>query len=562
MTSPNPPAPDTGRRALIVGRLAVGLISLMLLGLLGRVYQLQSQPAPRIAQLVGSQASTLPLDARRGGLVDRRHRPLAVTRVAHRLFVDPDIIGDPNTFSERVGYSLGYDPAELEMKLFQRRGSRYIVLDPRMSEQRWEAFQEMPPLRGLSSHSILVRDYPQQHAAGQVVGFIGSEGKGLDGLELAFDDRLRPDPGQHSFVYDRGRNRLWLASEHYQLQADAEPIRLSLDLNLQAIAEEELAAAVEQFGAVSGQLLVMDPHTGEILASASYPFFSPSDYSEADKDLLRNRVVTDVFEPGSIFKPFVWAAALEAGLAKPDELIDCTDVGWWKPTRGPVLRDAHPQGTISWDDVLKVSSNIGMAVVAERMGKDMLHEVVESYGFGRPTGSGLPGEVGGLLRPVEKWSWTDLTRIPMGQGVAVTPLQVTRAFCALANDGVLVNPTIEARDRQTDAQRRATVTSRVLSPRVAEHTRQVLAGPSSKAPAATPGPRSTTSSARPGRRSCPTRSSAATTTIATSPPSSPGPRSSSRGSWWAASSTTPTNRSATTAAPSAARRCATSWSGR
>jgi cell division protein FtsI/penicillin-binding protein 2 len=476
---------QAGRRTLRVGRIAVLLVSFALLGLLGRVYQLQGHPSPSIAGLVDGQVSTRDLDARRGSLVDRRHRVLAATRVAHRLFVDPDIIEDPVTFAANVGYTLGYEPAEIEMQLFQRRGSRYIVIDPQMSEDRYARYLEsgrVDGLRGLASHPILVRDYPQQRLAGQLVGFIGDEGRGLDGLELAFDQRLEPDPGQHAFVYDRGRRRLWLADRDYQLQADGKPIRLSVDLNLQAIAEEELAATVEKFKAESGQLIVMDPHSGELLAVANYPFFDPTDFRdeqgrfrEAARQAQRNRAVTDVFEPGSIVKPLVWAAAVEAGWVTPEEMIDCTTTGWWKPQRGPVLRDANPHGEVSWQRVLVESSNIGMAIVAERMGMEPLHQVLASYGFGRPTGSGLPGEVAGLLRPVSKWSWTDLTRLPMGHGVAVTPLQVTRAFAALANDGVLVRPTIEAAREQTQTQRRANITARVLSPRIVELTRNVLA---------------------------------------------------------------------------------------
>ncbi|MEO1236382.1 MAG: penicillin-binding protein 2 [Planctomycetota bacterium] len=473
-------------RALRVGRWAVLGLTVVLLALLGRVYQLQQHPAPRVAAMVDSQISTTELSARRGALVDRRGRPLAVTRVAHRLFVDPDLIEDPGTFSEYVGYLLDYDPAWVEQQIAKRRGSRYIVLDKRLSDDRYATLQATPELknlRGLATHPILVRDYPKDSLAGQLVGFIGHEGHGLDGLERAFDDRLAPDPGQHAFVYDRGRRRLWLANQNYKLQADGQPIRLSLDLSLQAIAEEELAAALKKFDAEAGQLVVMDPRTGEVLALANLPAFDPGDFrdergriTDDARNRQRNRAVTDVFEPGSIVKPLVWAAAVEAGAVDPDELIDTTDVGWYKPERGPVLRDTRPHGEVSWDHVLVVSSNIGMARVAERMGMDRLHTILDSYGFGRPTGSQLPGEVPGMLRRVPDWSWTDLTRMPMGHGFAVTPLQVTRAFCAVANDGVLVNPTIEATDPDEvdEEERDPNITARVLSPRVAEHTREVL----------------------------------------------------------------------------------------
>ena len=415
--------------------------------------------------MVGSQASISTLDARRGALVDRRRRDLAVTRVAYRLFVDPVLVTDNNTFSEQVGYGLGYDPAWVEQTIAKRRDSRYITLDERLSDERLAKFHALQ-LKGLAIEPTLVRDYPQHALAGQLVGFVGDEGTGLDGLELAFNDRLKPDPGQYAYVRDGGRRALWLASQEYRPHTDGRPIRLSLDLHLQAIAEEELAAVVDQYRAAAGQVIVMDPYTGEILALANYPIFDPADFGETTQASRRNRAVTDVFEPGSVLKPFVWAAAVEAGVVDPDEMIDTTTAGWWKPARGPVLRDAHPHGLVSWDDVLMYSSNIGMAKIAERLGPAALHRIVESYGFGEPTGSGLPGEIGGLLRPLKRWSGTDLSRIPMGQGVAVTALQVTRAFCALANDGVLVAPTIEAID-PLDPDRRPAITSRVLSPSVA-----------------------------------------------------------------------------------------------
>ncbi|MEM8739391.1 MAG: penicillin-binding protein 2 [Planctomycetota bacterium] len=486
-------------RVLRVGRWAVLALTVTLLALLGRVYQLQHHPPARVASMVDSQTSTLELSARRGALLDRRGRPLATTRVAHRLFVDPDIVENPGTFSEYVGYLLDYNPAWVEQQIAKRRGSRYIVLDQRLSDERYQTYRNTPELqnlRGLATHSVLVRDYPQDTLAGQLIGFIGHEGNGLDGLERAFNPRLQSDPGQHAFVFDRGRRRLWLANQDYKLQADGKPIRLSIDLKLQSIAEEELAATLEKFNAESGQAVVMDPRTGEILALANLPAFDPGDFRDAAgritddaKDRQRNRAVTDVFEPGSIVKPLVWAAAVEAGAAEPDELIDCTEKGWYKPKRGPILRDAHPHGEVTWDQVLIVSSNIGMAKVAERMGMDALHTILASYGFGAPTGSKLPGEVPGLLRRVGNWSYTDLTRMPMGHGFAVTPLQVTRAFCAVANDGVLINPTIESRPRLDPSarpigpplrttslpiDRRRNITARVLSPRVAEHTRRVL----------------------------------------------------------------------------------------
>lgn len=466
--------PTASRRSLWTARIVVGVLTLALLALLGRTYQLQARPEPRIAALMDGQRSVAEITGRRGAITDRRGRALAQTRTARRLFVDPVLIDDRNTFSERVGYSLGLDPVQIEMSLSQRSGSRYVVIDRQADEERERRLAGVD-LPGLASESITVREYPQGPLAGQVVGFVGAEGRGLDGLERAWERRLQPEAGEYAFLRDARRRAMWLDGG-YRAPADGQTIRLSIDLTIQAIAERRLAEAVEEFGAQAGQMVVMQPWTGEVLAMANYPAFDPSRFGSQDAKLRRNRCVTDVFEPGSIFKPFVWAAAVDAGAARPEEKIDTSTAGWWKPTRGPVLRDAHPHGLLSWDQVLILSSNIGMGRVAQdRLGREKLHAMIRDFGFGESTGSGLPGEMSGLLRSVKDWSATDVTRMPMGQGIAVTPMQIVRAFCVFANDGLLVQPRIEAVD-PTDLSSASTASAvrRVLSPALARHTRNVL----------------------------------------------------------------------------------------
>ena len=461
-------------RALWTARVVVGLLTLVLVQLLGRTYQLQALPEPRIAALLDGQRSVAQLTGRRGAITDRRGRPLAQTRVARRLFVDPVLIEDRNTFSERAGYALGLDPVQIEIAMSQRSGSRYVVIDPLADEERARRLAELD-LPGLASEPIVVREYPQGSLAGQMVGFVGAEGRGLDGLERAWERRLQPEAGEYAFLRDARRRAMWLDGG-YRPAADGQTIRLSIDLTIQAIAERRLAATVEEFGAQAGQIVVMQPWTGEVLAMANYPAFDPSRFGREEAKLRRNRCVTDVFEPGSIFKPFIWAAAVERGAARAEEVIDTTSVGWWKPTRGPVLRDTHPHGELTWDQVLVLSSNIGMGRVAQdRLGREKLHGIIREFGFGESTGSGLPGEMSGILRPLRKWSATDVTRMPMGQGVAVTPLQMVRAFCVFANDGLLVQPRIEAVDpTDLSTATNASAVRRVLSPPVSRHTREVL----------------------------------------------------------------------------------------
>ncbi len=480
---------DRAQRVLIAGRIAVGVMTIVLLALLGRVAQLQQRPDPRVLSLLERQASHHDLPARRGMLLDRRGRPLANTRVAYRLFVDPALLQDPATLSFIVAERLGLDPIAIEMAMADRPHSRYVVLDFRVNDANIEAARNLvAEVRGLALEPHLVRDYPQGELAAQLVGFVNQDGTGIEGLEKSFDAQLAGTGGGYTLLRDSRRRPLWI--DHYDATPqDGQPLRLTIDLTLQRYAEEQLDRTVAEFGAKAGQMVVLDPYTGEILALANANFnpqhptnqaglpprIAPDAAGNADPQLRRNRAVTDLLEPGSIFKPLVWAAATEQGFADPREMLDCSEQGWWKPQRGPILRDASPHGTLSWEDVLVQSSNIGMGIVAERMGKEHLHAVVESFGFGKTTNSGLIGEQPGMLRDVADWSWTDLTRIPMGHGVAVTPLQVTRAFASLANNGHLLNPTIVL---QTDrSPRTASVGSPpaiVTSPETARLTRQVL----------------------------------------------------------------------------------------
>jgi len=456
----------SARRVLRVGRVMIVIVSIAFAALIGRVVQLQSHPDPRLAGQVGSQRSARPIPARRGSITDREGRILAATHVAHRLFIDPDIVKDRNTFSERVGYELNYDPVEIELAMAARPDSRYVVVDPRVSADRLAKAEQLK-LRGLSSDAYTTREYPYGPLAGQLLGFVGRDGHGLDGLEKSLEHCLAGDDGRLAYTRDARGRALWVEAGDYQPQRDGEHVRLAIDAFIQAVAEKHLAAAVTQFNAKAGQIIVMDPWTGEILAMANYPAFDPAAFNVGDPALRRNRAVTDVFEPGSIFKPFVWAAATEAKKANPTEVMDTTTSGVWRSSQGRRLRDARGHGRITWEQVLTQSSNIGMAIVGERMGAPMLHQTLTDFGFGQTTGSGLPGEVPGVVHPLNKWTHYSVTSIPMGQELSVTGLQITRAFCAIANDGRLLTPSIEAIDRRPDGVR-------ILSRAAAEETRLVL----------------------------------------------------------------------------------------
>ena len=472
-----------------------------MLGLLVRVWQLQAKPEAAVVALRDTQASEATLLGRRGPLLDRRGRVLASSRVAYRLFVDPVLIADRGGFSERMYHLLGYPPEVVERALDRRAGSRYVVIDPRMSPSRVEALRRTP-IRGVGLEPVLVRDYPQEALGGQVLGFVGSEGTGLAGLELAWERELAAEQGTYDLMRDSHRRAMWVRTQAYTPQRDGKPIRLSLDLTIQLIAERYLAETVTRYNAASGQLVVMQPETGEVLAMANYPTLDPNDFGSANPDLRRNRCVTDFFEPGSIFKPIAWAALTQLDAAGPGEVFDTGDTGVWRSSKGRRLRDTTGHGPLTWEEVLIESSNIGMAMAAQRTSDQRLRDAVLAFGFGEATGSHLPGEVAGLVTPPERWNHYSQTSVPMGQEIAVTPLQMVRGFAAIANDGLLPTPTIRAvggPQPAEDSQRRkyfqdeftssggvspgvaphrvtdpAPVLTRVVRPDVARLTREVL----------------------------------------------------------------------------------------
>lgn len=439
------------RRLSWTARTVVICLTITFVGLLGRVYQLQAYPDPHIEALRESQIGTAPMAAMRGGLIDRTGRVLAATRVGYRLFCDPLFIEDRTVFAETVAYELGYNPVEIDMKLSGRSHKRYVLLDDRMNDEQVDRFKGLE-LPGIYMEPITVRDYPQGPLAGTLLGFVGRDGDGLEGLERYWEERLLAKPGSFKFMRDYKRRRMWVNGEDYVPFEDGENIRLSIDAYIQRVCEEELKATVEQYGAKSGQIIVMQPNTGEVLAVATYPTYDPNNFGEVGDEQRRNRPVTDVFEPGSIFKPFIWAGLTEMKAAYPDEQLDTTTSGVWPMPNGRRLRDVRGKGMISWHEILKYSSNIGMAKVALRVSVEDIYNIMRSFGFGRPTGIALPGEVSGLLTMHEHkgaqsyshGSW------PMGQEIGVTGIQMVRAMCILANGGVMVEPRIEAWKRADD----------------------------------------------------------------------------------------------------------------
>ncbi len=431
-------------RVVKLGRLVIVAMTLGMLVLLARVGQLQFDPAPAAVQIAQAHRATSTMPARRGALLDRHGRILAVTTTATRLFVDSRLVIDPLTFPAHVGRTLNYDPAWISQRMGEKPDGRFIVLDDRVSPQRLADIERLhltSLLPGVSTQQYLVRHYPQGPLAGQLVGGVGVDGIGLEGLERLHDRQLTGQPGRLMLARAASRRALWLEAAGYQPAEPGRHVRLTLDSVIQTFAEQALREACEKYAAPSGQLVVLDPRSGAILAMANYPAFDPNTLGRSTPQQRRNRCVTDVFEPGSIFKPFVWAGATELGLADVHETIPCHN-GLYVTPKGRRLRDVNAYDKLTWEQVLVKSSNIGMAIVGQRMEARRMYDAVRAFGFGQPTGSGLPGEVAGLVHRQSRWTHYSVTSVPMGQEIAVTPLQIVRAMAILANDGLAVQPTI------------------------------------------------------------------------------------------------------------------------
>jgi len=454
-------------RSLILARIVSVCLTLALLGLVGRVVQLQHAPPEPLDQAAGSRESQVPLIARRGALLDRYGRTLAVSEVGFRLFVDPQLIDDHQRFAIHLARLIDDDPARIDRLIGQRADSRYVVIDPLLSPRLVQHVRNYNhPAVGLKKR--LVRHYPQDKLAGQLVGFVGAEHIGLEGLEFAFEDALSGEPGQVRYLRDVRRRPVWVEPDDYQPPQHGRDIRLSVDAVVQAAAERHLADACEKYKAPRGEAVVLDPANGQVLAMANYPAFDPSRRGNVPAERRRNRCITDAYEPGSVFKPFVHAAATAAGVAEPDEKIDCTDAGFFVTSAGRRLHDAHGHGTLNWSGVLIKSSNIGMARVGLRLGAERMYHAVRRFGFGSPTGSGLPGESPGIVNPLARWNHYSITSVPMGQEIAVTPLQMAAAFSAFANGGLVPVPSVRAGDSAEP------IFTPAIDPDVADYTRRTL----------------------------------------------------------------------------------------
>ncbi len=387
------------------------------------------------ARLERQSERRISIPARRGRILDRKGFPLAVDLEGYSYSVMAPVrhpFRIARLFSDLGGWSYGALLARL-------RGKGFVWLARKVGEEealrirRWD-------LPGVREVRDLRRRYPMGSLAGQVLGYTDVDRRGIEGAELAFDRYLRGEPGWTLCRVDGRGRRIPEVGLPKKPPEDGADVRLTLDVEIQSIVEEELKAAVEKHRARSGIGVVMIPRTGEVLALAHVPRFDPNRPDEGPRWFRRNRAITDIYEPGSTFKIVTAAAALEEGVITPDDSVFCEEGVFL--VAGRAFRDAHPYGWLRFREVVEHSSNIGVVKVAEMLGGDRLYRYARAFGFGAETGIGLPGEVKGILKPPSAWSGRSLASIAVGQEVSVTAMQMACAYAAVANGGVLMRPQV------------------------------------------------------------------------------------------------------------------------
>lgn len=417
-----------------------GFVFLGWIVLLARLVQLQGSQRQLMNDRVARQSIfSEVIPARPGEILDRNGHVLAMTITCESLYVVPDEIADPWDFAWKVGSTLNLNTDELYRRLVDNKDKQFLWIKRRIDDAMVQEFRKLNlprPTWGLRRE--YQRKYPQGGFASHVLGIRNIDNEGKGGLEQSLNSLIRGVDGKRVMTRDARGIVMEVAAEQSSSPDHGQTVVSTIDLLMQIETEHYVDELMEQWKPIGACAIVMEPYSGDVLAMVSRPGFDPNSLVEVPEAAWKNLAVSAAFEPGSTFKPFIVGWALQEQILQSDEMIDCSFGAYRMGPR--VLHDHHSYGELSVEDVLVKSSNIGMAKIGERLGLEALYEATRSFGFGRRTGIELPGEIPGLLHSFDRWNVYSLGSIPMGQELAVTPLQLITAHAALANGGRLVRP--------------------------------------------------------------------------------------------------------------------------
>ena len=413
------------------------------------------------------------LTPRRGSICDRNAMELAVSIRMESLAARPRLIQNARSVAKRLAPVLGTGHAQLTRKLSSTK--QFVWIQRKLTPAQSETIKAFA-INGLEFIEETKRFYPNKQLAGQVLGFTGIDPRGLEGLERKFDAVLNGKPCSLPVDRDALGRPLFLEGIAAPDSVQGNDLILTIDKTIQHIAEKELQTAVALSRAKGGIAVVMDPWTGEVLALAVVPLFNPNQFAQSSADIWRNRALTDTYEPGSTFKTFLIASALEEGIISPQDIFFCENGAY--RIGGRTIHDVHPHGWLDVTGILKYSSNIGASKISQHLGKDIFYQYIRKFGFGSETETPFPAEAAGFVPLPYRCSQHTLSAIGFGQGLAVTPLQMVAAYAAIANGGVLMSPIlvkkiVDARGR-TVREYKPVIRHRVVSPKTARHLNRML----------------------------------------------------------------------------------------
>ncbi|MFQ5956160.1 MAG: peptidoglycan D,D-transpeptidase FtsI family protein [Candidatus Brocadiales bacterium] len=377
------------------------------------------------------------IPAHRGPILDRNGKVLAHSLETSSIYANPKEIENKVRASKRLASALELPASQVQQVLDKER--RFVWIKRQVSKKEVQAVEELG-LAGVGIQKESRRSYPSGKLLSHVLGFVDIDERGLECIELAFDRELSGRPGYRVITRDGLQRPIFSTENPFTSPVHGDGVILTVDLAIQHILEEELDKAAEQWKPYSATAIAMDPATGGILALSNRPTFDPNFFTLSSAEQRRNRAITDSYEPGSMMKPLVVSGVLRRGLVSPKDVFFCNN-GVYKIGRR-TLRDVRPYGNLTVEEIVINSSNIGMSKLAAVDGKKRLYEDLRLFGLGQPTGIRLPGEEGGTSRHYKKWTSYSLASLAMGYEVAVTPLQMVTAFCAIANGGTLLRPRI------------------------------------------------------------------------------------------------------------------------
>ena len=419
------------------------------------------------------------INAERGAILDANGDVLANNVPVQNVVADATRLNDAEAIVDLVSSALKIPARELREKFQSDR--RYIVLKREVPDAVANSLRDKlraQNLRGIDFERDTTRLYPNDSMLCHVIGFTDFDHRGIQGIEASMEEYLHGQDGYRYTERNRAGQEIVLYRGQERAPRNGYNVRLTVDLNLQNIVENEIDAAMREYSPNKATIVLMRPETGEILAMANRPSFDLNQRSESKPEQMKNRAIIDMMEPGSTFKIVAAAAALNERKVRPDSVLFCENGRW--DFGGTALHDHRPFGDLSVKDILVKSSNIGAAKLALSIGDEKFYEYIRRFGFGERTGIELPGEISGLVRAPRSWSKISITRIPMGHEIGVTPLQMTVAMAAIANGGKLVTPrvvkSITADDGKTISSLTPVVLRQVISPQTARQIGDALRG--------------------------------------------------------------------------------------